>query len=140
MTLRLPRSADYREWAALRASSRSFLEPWEPRWTADELDRAAWRQRLSRYRRGLCAGHRPCRSSSSRTSSGALVGGITLGNIRYGVAQTGQIGYWLGERFAGRGLMLEAIGLLVPHMLRDAEVAPDRGSLYSGQPALDAPA
>ena len=30
--------------------------------------------------------------------SGALIGGITLGNIRYGVAQTGQIGYWLGER------------------------------------------
>ena len=45
----------------------------------------------------------------------ALVGGITLGNIRYGVAQTGQIGYWLGERYAGRGLMLEALGLLVPY-------------------------
>ena len=43
----------------------------------------------------------------------ALVGGITLGNIRYGVAQTGQIGYWMGERYAGRGLMLEALGLLI---------------------------
>ena len=63
----------------------------------------------------------------------ALVGGITLGNIRHGVAQTGQIGYWMGERYAGQGLMLEALGLLVRLRLRDAEVAPDRGSLYSGQ-------
>ena len=62
----------------------------------------------------------------------ALIGGITLGNIRYGVAQTGQIGYWLGERYAGRGLMFEALGLLVPYCFRDAEVAPDRSSLYSG--------
>ena len=83
---------------------------------------------------------RPSPSSSSRTSSGKLVGGITLGNIRHGVAQTGQIGYWIGERYAGRGLMLEALGLLVALRLRYAEVAPDRGSLYSGQPALDPPA
>ena len=49
-----------------------------------------------------------------------LVGGITLGNIRYGVAQTGQIGYWIGERYAGRGLMLEALGLIVFPCVRDA--------------------
>lgn len=35
--LRMPVASDYREWAALRAASRRFLEPWEPRWPADEL-------------------------------------------------------------------------------------------------------
>ena len=48
-------------------------------------------------------------SSSSRTRSGELLGGITLGNIRHGVAQTGQIGYWIGERYAGQGFMVEAL-------------------------------
>jgi len=114
VTLRLPEAADYREWADLRSSSRGFLEPWEPRWTVDELDRAAWRQRLARYLEDYGLGT-AVPFFIYENERGALVGGITLGNIRYGVAQTGQIGYWLGERFAGRGLMLEAIGLLVPH-------------------------
>ena len=81
---------------------------------SDELDRAAWRQRLARYLEDYALGT-AVPFFIFENERGALVGGITLGNIRYGVAQTGQIGYWLGERFAGRGLMLEAIGLLVPH-------------------------
>jgi [ribosomal protein S5]-alanine N-acetyltransferase len=114
LTLRLPEPGDYRDWAALRSSSRSFLEPWEPRWAADELDRAAWRQRLSRYLEDYAMGTAvPFFIVESETD--ALIGGITLGNIRYGVAQTGQIGYWLGERYAGRGLMFEALGLLIPY-------------------------
>jgi ribosomal-protein-alanine N-acetyltransferase len=114
VTLRLPRSADYREWAALRSASRAFLEPWEPRWAPDELERSAWRQRLSRYVEDH-AGGTAMPFFIFENASGALIGGITLGNIRYGVAQTGQIGYWIGERYAGRGLMLEALCLLVSY-------------------------
>ena len=51
--------------------------------------------------------------SSSSKPSGQLIGGITLGNIRHGVAQAGQIGYWIGERYAGQGFMLEAVELVV---------------------------
>jgi ribosomal-protein-alanine N-acetyltransferase len=114
VTLRLPQASDYREWAALRAASRSFLEPWEPRWAPDELDRTAWRQRLSRYIEDYATGT-AVPFFIFENEKGALVGGITLGNIRYGVAQTGQIGYWIGERYAGRGLMLEALGLLISY-------------------------
>jgi ribosomal-protein-alanine N-acetyltransferase len=112
VTLRLPQASDYREWAALRAASRGFLEPWEPRWAPDELDRVAWRQRLSRYVEDYAAGT-AVPFFIFENDKGALIGGVTLGNIRYGVAQTGQIGYWIGERYAGRGLMLDALGLLV---------------------------
>jgi [ribosomal protein S5]-alanine N-acetyltransferase len=132
VTLRLPQASDYREWAALRAASRAFLEPWEPRWAPDELERSAWRQRLSRYVEDHAGGtalpffifENASGALVSGTAlpffilenaSGALIGGITLGNIRYGVAQTGQIGYWIGERYAGQGLMLEALGQLVHH-------------------------
>ena len=114
VTLRLPQASDYREWAALRAASRAFLEPWEPRWASDELERAAWRQRLSRYMEDH-AGGMALPFFIFENAGGALIGGITLGNIRYGVAQTGQIGYWIGERYAGKGLMLEAVNLLVHH-------------------------
>ena len=111
--LRLPVVADYRDWAELRHASREFLAPWEPRWTADELDRSAWRQRLRRYREDYAAGS-AVPFFIFANGDGRLVGGITIGNIRHGVAQSGQIGYWMGERFAGNGFMLDAIELLVP--------------------------
>ena len=109
--LRVPLAADYREWAALRGESRSFLEPWEPRWTPDELERTAWRHRLSRYREDHAQGT-AIAFFIFECGAGRLVGGITLGNIRHGVAQSGHIGYWIGERHAGRGLMTEAVNLL----------------------------
>lgn len=114
VTLRLPAGSDYREWAALRQESRRFLEPWEPRWLPDELDRGAWRQRLRRYREDFAAGSAVAFFIFDNKTE-KLIGGITLGNIRHGVAQSGQIGYWVGERHAGQGYMLEAIKLIIPY-------------------------
>jgi ribosomal-protein-alanine N-acetyltransferase len=106
--LRVPDPGDYREWAALRSESRNFLEPWEPRWAPDELRRSAWRQRISRYREDYANGT-AIAFFIFEYETNRLVGGITLGNIRHGVAQCGQIGYWIGERYAGQGLMLDAV-------------------------------
>jgi len=114
VTLRLPRHRDYGEWAKLREESRAFLEPWEPRWATNELDPAAWRHRLRRYRADFANG-----SGISffifENATGRLAGGITVGNIRQGASQSASIGYWMGERFAGRGLMVEALGLVIDH-------------------------
>lgn len=109
--LRLPAARDYAEWAALRHSSRAFLEPWEPRWLADELERHAWKQRLRRYAIDFREGA-GVTFFIFETPGMALAGGITLGNIKRGVSQSGQIGYWMGERFAGKGLMGEALRLV----------------------------
>ena len=114
ITLRIPSRNDHQQWANLRAQSRAFLEPWEPRWTKDELDRATWRHRIQRYREDFLEGT-AVPLFVFENSSGKLLGGITLGNIRHGVAQSGQIGYWIGERYAGRGIMPEALKLLTKH-------------------------
>jgi len=111
VTLRLPLTSDYNEWAALRRESRNFLERWEPRWTPDELDRAAWRHRIGRYREDHAQGTAIAFFIIEK-EHGRLAGGITLGNIRHGVAQSGHIGYWMGERYAGRGLMTDAVKVL----------------------------
>lgn len=111
VVLRLPGSSDYGQWASLRGESHAFLQPWEPRWAHDELERRAWRQRLKRYREEFAQG-----SGAAffifEAATGSLAGGISIGNIRYGVAQCGQIGYWMGERFAGLGLMRESLDLV----------------------------
>lgn len=112
--LRPPRSSDYLEWATLRQASRSFLEPWEPRWSADELERSGWRHRIGRYRMEQMAGSAVAFFIFHR-KDGQLVGGITIGNIRYGVSQSAQIGYWMGEQYAGKGFMQDAMRALTDH-------------------------
>lgn len=112
--LRAPRNSDYGEWAALRHESRGFLEPWEPRWARDELERSGWKRRMRRYREDFAAGSAiPYLVFDG--AGGHLVGGITLGNIRHGVSQSAQIGYWTGERHAGQGYMQDAVRAVLAH-------------------------
>ena len=49
-----------------------------------------------------------------REQDGALVGGITLANVRRGIVQAGTVGYWTGEPYAGRGYMTAALRVLLP--------------------------
>ena len=48
-----------------------------------------------------------------RREDGALMGAITLDNIRRGPAQAATLGYWVGVPFARMGYMSEAIAALV---------------------------
>ncbi len=100
--LRAPRSADFQAWTELRRASREFLQPWEPTWPLDDLTRAAFRRRLALYARDrdLGQGHA---FFVFRTRDGALVGGVNLRNVMRGVAQSAQLGYWVGERYARQG-------------------------------------
>jgi ribosomal-protein-alanine N-acetyltransferase len=113
VVLRTPQMTDFPEWTALREASRAFLVPWEPTWPSDDLTRAAFRRRLRRYAEDL-------RSDQSyaffvfRQQDSLLVGGLTLANVRRGVAQAGSLGYWMGEPYAGRGHMTAAVRALIP--------------------------
>jgi ribosomal-protein-alanine N-acetyltransferase len=111
--LRAPQMSDYGEWATLREASRAFLTPWEPTWPADDLTRSAFRRRLRRYAEDQRA-DQSYAFFVFRKSDHALAGGLTLANIRRGVAQAGSLGYWIGEPFARRGLMTGAVRALVP--------------------------
>ncbi len=108
LSLRPPRTTDYGEWRELRALSRPFLQPWEPTWPADDLSRAAFRRRLIAYARDREAGA-AYPFFVFRNSDDTLTGGITLSNVRRGVAQMGSIGYWCGRPFARQGLTLAAV-------------------------------
>ncbi len=106
--LRAPRAADYGEWRELRAASKGFLQPWEPTWPADDLTRAAFRRRLTAYSRDRDLGV-AYPFFVFRASDDALTGGITLSNIRRGVAQMGSIGYWCGRPYTRQGHTLAAV-------------------------------
>jgi ribosomal-protein-alanine N-acetyltransferase len=134
--LRTPQTDDFEEWAALRETSRDFLMPWEPTWPVDDLTRTAFRRRIKRYAEDL-------RSDQgyafliARNSDGALVGGLTLTNIRRGVAQAGSLGYWTGLPFVRQGYMTAAVRAVIPfafaslrlHRLEAACIPSNSGSI-----------
>ena len=110
--LRPPRASDYAAWSALREGSRDYLQPWEPAWPDDDLTKAAYRRRLSIYAREMELGNAwPLFvfSADGRT----LYGAVTLSNVRRGVAETGTLGYWIGQPFAGRGHATAAVRAMV---------------------------
>ena len=112
VTLRPPRVGDHEAWAALRQASFAYLQPWEPIWPEDDLTRAAFKRRLSIYSREMEAGN-AWPFFIFADSDQSLVGAITLSNVRRGVAETGTLGYWVGQGFAGRGLGTAAVRAMV---------------------------
>lgn len=118
VVLRPPVMEDFQAWVALRAESRSFLEPWEPIWSPDEFSRRNFRLRLRAYK-SWAEADQALSFFVVAQSTGKLLGGITLGNIRRGVQQSGTLGYWIGEAYKRQGFMKEAVNILVEHSFQE---------------------
>jgi [ribosomal protein S5]-alanine N-acetyltransferase len=116
--LRQPRNEDFEEWAALRSRSRAFLEPWEPLWSDEDLTRRAFRLRVKRAQDEAEADEAYAQLVF-RTEDDALIGGVTLGIVRRGVAQACTMGYWIGAPFAGQGYMTRAVKAAIRHSFDD---------------------
>ncbi|MBO6825444.1 MAG: GNAT family N-acetyltransferase [Sneathiella sp.] len=119
--IRAPEPEDWGEWSSVREESRPHLIPWEPVWQSDCLTQRSFRDRIRRY------------SNDARADAGyafflfrrddnKLVGSITVGNVRRGVAQTGTMGYWTGLPYIRSGYMYEAITGLLPVLFNDYQL------------------
>ena len=111
LILRPAQSEDYPAWSALRETSREFLTPWEPTWPSDDLTRSAFRRRLRRQAEEI-ARDEFFAFLIFEERSNVLLGGITIGGIRRGVAQSASLGYWMGAPHAGKGHMTRAVGIV----------------------------
>ena len=66
---------------------------------------------------------------------GAAAGGIGF-NRREGVyARTATIGYWLGQRYWGRGIATEALGLLTEHAFATTDLLRLEAHVFEWNPA-----
>ncbi len=115
--LRPPTMDDFEAWAALRQQSRGFLEPWEPQWEDRELTRASFRERIRRINQ--LWDDDATYSFLIFSSTATLLGGINLSNVRRGVAQTGSLGYWIGEPHRRQGYMRDAVHAMTHHAFLD---------------------
>lgn len=109
LTLRFPRMEDYGQWSSVRHQSKAFLVPWEASWPSDDLSRSAFAQRLKHYRGNVRKDNAYPLLIFKANDSHELVGGVTVSNVRRGIAQTAQLGYWIGQPYANQGYMSEAV-------------------------------
>lgn len=106
--LRPPALEDYEAWAKLRGASRAHTEPWEPSWADDELTKTAFKRRLRRYQADLDNGA-GYPFFIFRAADDVLLGACNLNNVRRGVLQAADLGYWIGAPYVRKGHCRAAI-------------------------------
>lgn len=123
LVMRAARPGDYGQWRDVRLKSHPFLKPFEPRWSEVDLSPAVFRERLRRTRREAEAGTEYS-FLIFRTEQGSqvLAGGLTLSNIRRRAAMHANLGYWMSVDSAGRGIMTEAVGMVLPFVFGELEL------------------
>ncbi len=119
--LRPFRARDAAAWSECRIRNERWLAPWEGRPEAQAL--ATWAERhsvavyaamLRGTRREVRAGRR---MSMAITYDGRLAGEITASGIVRGAFDNAYVGYWVDGALAGRGILPNALAMLIDHLL-----------------------
>lgn len=113
--LRPLRRADEPAWQALRVAEDARLAPWEATIPAGSPDRrrsfpAYVREQNRLARRGAAM-------PFALEVDGVLAGQVTAAPIHWGSLSAANLGYWIGGRWEGRGIMALAVATVVDHLL-----------------------
>lgn len=108
LRLKLPEPRQASLMAAFRRENRAFLEPWEPQRPADFFTETFWQLQLQRNLREYREGTSLCLALMNPDETEVL-GVCNYTNIVRGTFQACHLGYSLGERHQGQGLMYEAL-------------------------------
>ena len=120
--LKLPSIRDFDKWVMLRTQNSEFLRPWEPKRHDDQSSKQSFSERVKWADK----------SFKTRTAlsllicdkeSAALMGAITLDNVRRGPSMSGTVGYWLGQQYAGQGFMQEVLTKVVTLAFNDFDLS-----------------
>lgn len=98
-----------------RSRNSEWLRPWEPTYPEMPLQPTHIAPYLSMVR----AIRREARKGIAMpwiiTFDGELAGQLTIGGIAWGSARSALVGYWIDQRFAGRGITPTAVAMAVDH-------------------------
>lgn len=104
---------DASRWAALRRDNLDWLGQWESTRPPESSGRSTGYRALTR---DLVRQGRDGRSLPFVvTYDGVVVGQLTVTGITWGSARWAQMGYWIDEVHAGRGIMPTAVALAIDH-------------------------
>jgi [ribosomal protein S5]-alanine N-acetyltransferase len=113
--LRPVRARDATAWRDMRVRNAAWLRPWEP----TNPETPLYRSGLGPYVAMARAMRREARHGQALpwviTYDGKFAGQLTVGSIVWGSARAAQVGYWVGEEWAGRGITPTALAMAVDH-------------------------
>lgn len=113
--LRPLRTRDAAAWREVRLRNAEWLRPWEP----TNPEAPFFKTGLGPYIGMARAMRREARHGLALpwvvTYEGRFAGQLTVGGIIWGSARAGQVGYWIDQEVAGRGVTPTALALAVDH-------------------------
>lgn len=116
--VRLIRVSDAAQLERLLRENRSWLSPWEathPSGSTVVPGSVSMRPTIRLLRRQLKAGTGvPC----VMTYDGSVVGQLSISEVSGGALRSAQIGYWVSQHVAGRGITTTAVALAVDYLFQ----------------------
>ncbi len=115
MGLRALAVRDASTWARLRRDNSDWLGPWESTRPPESTDSNGGYRSLTRdlIRQGKAGRALPF----VVTYDESMVGQLTVTGITWGSARWAQMGYWIDQGYAGRGIATTAVALACDHCL-----------------------
>jgi [ribosomal protein S5]-alanine N-acetyltransferase len=113
VTLRPLARSDRAAWREIRERNADWLRPWDATVPPGADARASSYPALVRRLHRLA--NRGSALPFALEVSGRFAGQVTVNNVVRGSAQFASLGYWLDQRYAGRGLMPRAVALAIDH-------------------------
>jgi len=110
VTLRLLRTDDAEQLAEAYSRNRRYLEPWEPARSEAFFTKTWQAAQIPSLLETVAAGTGLPLVLATDTQ---IIGRVTLAGITRGVLQSGGMGYWIDEAFAGHGIMSEAVAQVI---------------------------
>jgi ribosomal-protein-alanine N-acetyltransferase len=107
--------SDARTWREVRVRNAAWLRPWEPTNPETPLHRSNLGPYLSMVRTMRHEARQAQALPWVVTYQGEFAGQLTVGSIVWGSSRSGQVGYWVDERYAGLGITPTALAMAVDH-------------------------
>ncbi|MCP3138282.1 GNAT family N-acetyltransferase [Pyxidicoccus xibeiensis] len=126
VVLRAPRAEDQEAFLAATRASRRFHRPWVAPATTPEAFRAYLRRNEGDDFEALLACER---------ESDSIIGAFNLSQIFRGGFQNAYLGYWAVHGFQGRGLMSEALQLVLGYTFRTLKLHRVEANIQPGNAA-----
>ena len=109
--LRPPQYNDWRTWADERKKNELYLQPWEPLWSINELERSSFVKRVRMFER-LSHNDQAYSFLIFKSDNEDFIGEVNISNVQRGIIQSCAIGYWIAKDCEGKGMMSESLELV----------------------------
>jgi len=113
--LRPVRVKDAAAWRDSRVRNGGWLRPWEPTNPETPLYRSSLGPYVAMARTMRHEARQGLTLPWVVTYGGRFAGQLTVGSIVWGSARSGQVGYWIDEAYAGRGVIPTALAMAIDH-------------------------